>query len=507
MGLLTDLLAHLATGQVVGGGVDAAPDAREGALVRGVVVGGPLQAHVDARALLEHEELVLRAEVLPEPIGEVGGARQAVHHHRGGAAVGAVPGDVAGEGGGDEGGALIGPPLLGEDPADARLVDQRVHDVVGAPPRQHGDLALFTGEVLVALAGGRGRGGDDLDVAGVEVDAVRVVAGLLRVGALPEAREVAQGADRARVVVPALHAPGGDRGVLHGAPHGEVGLHAPLEVVEHGARPAQLLHEGGVVRDVVEDDEPVARRGLGFGAVGPELREHAGVITAGHHLRRVGLAGHRVGGIARAPVAPLEVVVVLIGLGRRRERSVAHPRGGDIHHHAVRGVEVRGPDAHHLEPVPVAVEGVLDERGSAGVLEDPVVEAVALVHRLVLLAQRPAGDDAPLGRDEVGVPERDHVARLIDEELQAQGLPAVGIGERRVARELHHEGVIDGQVEPVGEVVGLVAVVSVPVGEHRRRDPVTDGAGGVAHRRVVGGVEALGGHHRVVLGEHHGRPG
>ena len=63
-------LPDQAAGNVVGGRVDAAPDAGQAALVRGVPVGGPLQRQVDARAILEHQELVLCGRELPDATGK-----------------------------------------------------------------------------------------------------------------------------------------------------------------------------------------------------------------------------------------------------------------------------------------------------------------------------------------------------------------------------------------------------------------------------------------------------
>jgi hypothetical protein len=117
------------------------------------------------------------AEELPDAAREEGGAGEIGHELGGGAAVGGVARDVPGEGRGDERGPLVGPPVLGEDPADAGLVGVGVADVERAPPGVDGDLAdREAAEVGVAASGGLGLGGDDLDVARVEADAARVVA-------------------------------------------------------------------------------------------------------------------------------------------------------------------------------------------------------------------------------------------------------------------------------------------------------------------------------------------
>src|SRR5205823_8279050 len=103
-------------------------------------VGGPLQGDVHAGAVLEHQELIPRGEELAHAAGEVLVAGERGHHLGGGARVGGVAGDEAGEGRGDEGGALIGVPVLGEDPAHAGGVGGGVLDIGGAAPGVELDL-------------------------------------------------------------------------------------------------------------------------------------------------------------------------------------------------------------------------------------------------------------------------------------------------------------------------------------------------------------------------------
>ena len=60
-GIDSDFLTDHAARDVVGRRMDAAPDAGEAALVRGVTIGGPLQRYIDTGPVLEDEEFVLGA--------------------------------------------------------------------------------------------------------------------------------------------------------------------------------------------------------------------------------------------------------------------------------------------------------------------------------------------------------------------------------------------------------------------------------------------------------------
>ena len=133
--------------------MDPTPDARQACLIGGVLVSRPLQREIDARPLLEDQELVAWALELSEaPREELRTGHQA-EDRRPGAAVGAVTGDVARERRRDECRTLIGPPVLSQNPPDARLVDVWVCDEVGAAPGVECYLAAVECQVVVALAG------------------------------------------------------------------------------------------------------------------------------------------------------------------------------------------------------------------------------------------------------------------------------------------------------------------------------------------------------------------
>ena len=86
---------------------------------------------------------------------------------------------------------------------------------------------------------------------------------------------------------------------------------------------------------------------------------------------------------------------------------------------------------------------------------DEPVGLVPPMDREVLLGQREGRDKAPLGRHEFGNIVFDD-ARLADEQLQVEGLPAVGVGERGVARFGGLHRLVERAIGDTRVVIGLV---------------------------------------------------
>src|SRR5438552_1484202 len=132
-----------------------------------------------------------------------------------------------------------------------------------------------------------------------------------RIGRLAATCHPSNHRDRAYTVVPALDAPTGDSGIVHGAAQREVALHVPLKVVENGPLSPETPDEQRMVTHVIENREPVPGRGLRVGSIRPELGEHAGVVASWDVLGRIRLAGTR---IQRTPwpevAASLQIVKI-----------------------------------------------------------------------------------------------------------------------------------------------------------------------------------------------------
>ncbi len=168
---------------------------------------------------------------------------------------------------------------------------------------------------------------------------------------------------------------------------------------------------------------------------------------------------------------------------------------------------VRPGDDHLVAPAVVLIADAVVVGRVARIMVNGVVEPVARVVDDVAVAEREPVEDAPLGAQELERAQRDRVARLIDEELDRERLPAVRIGDIGVAREIGEERLVDGRVHQVAVVVDLVRPVAEPVGDDRPRDAVADRRGRIAHLVDVVGVKAEAGHGRIdqrddVIGTH-----
>jgi hypothetical protein len=280
---------------------------------------------------------------------------------------------------------------------------------------------------------------------------------------------------------------------VHGAAEQHVDEHVPGEVVHHGARAQESLLEHRVVVDIVEHGEPVARGRLGVGPVGPELGEDAGVVAQRDVVDRVGLPGGGVDGVPGAGVAAVEEVVVLEPVVRVGQPALAVAVGRDVDEVRPVGLRlevVRPDDDHLVAPAEVLIAHVVDVvavldvlRGRARVVADGVGEPVARVRGEVLVAEREARDDAPLGAEELERAQRDRVAGLVDEELDGERLPAVDVDDVGVAREVGEERGVDRGVPEVAVVALLVGVVAGAERDDRVGDAVAERGGGVALER------------------------
>ena len=89
-----------------------------------------------------------------------------------------------------------------------------------------------------------------------------MVIGQVGVGALPEVRHEANSGDGANIVIPPFDPPSGHCGIVYGATHGQVSFDIPLQIIEYGPLSVVPLHDRRVVVDVIEEGEPMPRRGL-----------------------------------------------------------------------------------------------------------------------------------------------------------------------------------------------------------------------------------------------------
>ena len=141
----------------------------------------------------------------------------------------------------------------------------------------------------------------------------------------------------------ALHTPGRDRRVMHGAVEREVELHVPFEAVEVAG------DADGRVGDVVRDRVPVSRRSLRIRAIRPELGQGPREVATTDAVGRIRLPGGRVAAV------PLSVV--------RPERIGASSAGADVDRGAVGRIEPAAV-ADHVDRHPlVCLVSELRRRG------------------------------------------------------------------------------------------------------------------------------------------------
>ena len=190
---------------------------------------------------------------------------------------------------------LVRPPVFGQDPTHTCGVDERVGDVVGSAPCEDFDfvhvLAEFAGQLVAFF--------NQLNVAGHQREARRVVVRQHHVAGLAHLTHVADGAYRAYVVVVAFNTPRCDGRIVHGTAESEIGFYVPFEVAEDGAFAFPTLFEFGVVVHIVDDGEPVSWRRFRIGTVCPEFCQYAAVIRTLHPLLWVRLPGYRVDLVSR----------------------------------------------------------------------------------------------------------------------------------------------------------------------------------------------------------------
>ena len=461
--------------------MDAAPDARQAALIGSVPIGGPLQRHVHGRTALEHQEFVRPNRKAALAAREKRIASELREHFRGGAGVGRVAGDIAGERRRHETGALIGPPVLGQNPIDAGRRPVFPH-MIRSAPREHLDLAF----VFAIRANKRVVRAHQLNAAIAQGNAIHMVGRLLRVAALSPLRHCAQRRNRTYVVIPALQAPCGNGGVVHRAAESEIALHIPLQLAEFAADTAHPPFQQLVLIHLVEDDEPVARRRFGLRAVRPELGQHAAVVTARHPLRRVRLASGRVhlitiAGVPAAQGKEIRIVGEMIGV----PGHVADAGRRDVHRHAVAGVQMRRPLRHQCEaPLVLIRQGAVHGRRRAGIRPHLIVRSVAESNRHAALVQCERHHRAPLRAQKLRLAVH-RVAGLVHEGQQTQRLPAVQVHDGGIARLVRLERRIHRLIGAIGVVARLVAAVVQAESKIATRDVVAE------RRRAVGVVVVL----------------
>ena len=123
-----------------------------------------------------------------------------------------------------------------------------------------------------------------------------------------------------------------------------------------------------------------------------------------------------------------------------------------------------GPDGYQQEIPLVGVRGAsavyfVNMRRLAGVVIDPVLVAPTGIDGQFFRLERKGRDLAPFRAEEFRGAQGDHIAALIDEHIEGQGLPAVGVQQVGVAGGDGRQRRVGGNVVLIGITVLLVGAI------------------------------------------------
>ena len=146
--------------------MNSTPNPAQAALFRSISIRGPLQAHINARTLFKHQELVTNAQVFANPTREERITGQRGEGLRSSAAVGAVTADIARKRRCDERWTLIRIPKATKNPTNASNVRGWIGNRTWTTPRTHRNLTNGIGKMRVSFAGRTAGGTNELHFAG-----------------------------------------------------------------------------------------------------------------------------------------------------------------------------------------------------------------------------------------------------------------------------------------------------------------------------------------------------
>ena len=178
-------------------------------------------------------------------------------------------------------------------------------------------------------------------------------------------------------------------------------------------------------------------------------------------------------------------------------QSVVAPRiRADVDHHAICWIELAAPlhDLHETGAI-LLVTSPFQQGRRTRVVVHTILDPVPLEDLQAVIGQREGRDIAPLGTEEWRSPGH-FLARLIDEELQSQRLPAVRVIETRVSRQERQERmvVVRRSIERRLVVALLVRPIVRAERDHRRGDSIPQSGRAVARLTHEVWIEAQGHH-------------
>ena len=136
---------------------------------------------------------------------------------------------------------------------------------------------------------------------------------------------------------------------MKGAAQSQVGADGVPKRVKVGSFTHPLCGEVGVIHGPIQQHKPVAWRRLTVRAVGPELSQNTGVITAQHRIWGVRSACLGIEGVAFRVIASFDPIVEGVHFFKGRGascRPVARFCRADVEHDPVIRMKVSTPQGH-----------------------------------------------------------------------------------------------------------------------------------------------------------------
>ena len=85
---------------------------------------------------------------------------------------------------------------------------------------------------------------------------------------------------------------------MHRGVQAEVKFHIPLQFAQNGSNPTNPPGKPERIGDLIREHVPMSGRRFGVGPIRPEFRQHPGEVTPFYAIRRIGLPGDRIHGVA-----------------------------------------------------------------------------------------------------------------------------------------------------------------------------------------------------------------
>ena len=222
-----------------------------------------------------------------------------------------------------------------------------------------------------------------------------------------------------------------------------------------------------MVHGPVEQDEPMPRGGLAFRAIGPEFRQNTGIVTTRHDVGCISSTRGRVQRMSRTRCPPFQPIVKRVHLTESVRTGcfqVALAPRTDIQHDTISRMQVGTPERHHREAPGIGIRDATDVFsfpeiwGSTAIEEQRPIDASPHHIGPDGIIQGKRQDIAPFRSLEVRSLAQ-HIAGLIHEDGNGQGLPCIGVDQIRIAGLSQLQVRVDGDIVDIGVIEVLIGPI------------------------------------------------